>query len=111
MRSRWLRLTVELGSGNRRGAASSIPRGRVSPRRHPEFNRREVAGVIVFQSDVEALILGTPTVIGEIECFLDQAVEIDRATLPSPTSGVFQHAFDDAIGPPPVLGNFFEVAG
>jgi hypothetical protein len=36
-----------------------------------QFDRSEVAGIIRFHRDVEALILSTATVIGEVQCFLD----------------------------------------
>src|SRR6266478_988462 len=45
-----------------------------------EFDRRNALPEIAFQCDVEARILGTGTVIGEVERLLDQTVEIDAAT-------------------------------
>ena len=68
-------------------------------------------GIVALQRDVEALILGPGTVIGEVQGFLDQAVEIDTATLAAAATRMFQHALDDIVGTSSVLGDFFEVAG
>src|SRR5262249_13718225 len=46
-----------------------------------EFDGSYGLGEISFQHDVEACILGAATVIGEAQRLLDQAVEIDAATL------------------------------
>ena len=66
---------------------------------------------IALQRDVEALILGTGTVIGEVQGFLDQAVEIDAATLAAAATRMLQHALDDIVGTSSMLGDFFEIAG
>ena len=66
---------------------------------------------IALQRDVEALILGAGAVIGEVEGLLDQAVEIDLATLAGAAARMLQHALDDVVGAPAVLGDFFEIAG
>jgi hypothetical protein len=34
------------------------------------------------QSDVEALLLGPRTVIGEVQAFLDEGVDIDKSVFP-----------------------------
>ena len=66
---------------------------------------------IAFQRDVEARILGARTVISEVERLLNKGIEIDRAALARHPARVLQHALDDAIGAPAVLGNLFEIAG
>src|SRR6516164_2538854 len=63
---------------------------------------------IAFQRDVEARILGARTVISEVERLLNKGIEIDRAALARHPARVLQHALDDAIGAPAVLGNLFE---
>jgi len=70
------------------------------------------AGVeIAFQGDVEARILGARAVIGEVERLVDKGIEINRAALARHSARVFQHALDDAVGAPAVLGDLFEIAG
>ena len=76
-----------------------------------QFNRNEVAGVIPLERDVEVLILGTATVVGEVQRFLDQSVEIDAATFAGPTARMLQHALYDAVSTPPMFADLFEVAG
>ena len=49
--------------------------------------------------------------VGQIERFFYQAVEIDRAALAAAAARMLQHALDDAVGPPAVLGDLFEIAG
>ena len=68
-------------------------------------------GEIALQGDVEALVLGAGAVIGEVQRLLDQRVEIDRAALAALAARMLQHALDDAVGPPAVLGDLFEIAG
>jgi hypothetical protein len=50
-------------------------------------------------------------VIGEVERLLDKGVEIDLAALARHPTRVVQHAPDDAVGAPAVLGDLFEIAG
>jgi hypothetical protein len=61
--------------------------------------------------DIATLILGTGTVIGKVQGFLDQAVEIDIATFAAAATRMLQHALHDIVGTSSVLGDFFEVAG
>jgi hypothetical protein len=44
----------------------------------------------VFQRDVETLVLGARAVIGEVEGFLDQAVDVDLAALAAGAARVLQ---------------------
>ena len=48
-------------------------------RRH--LDRREAGLEVALQGDVEALILRSGAVIGEVQSFIDKGVEIDRTTL------------------------------
>ena len=66
---------------------------------------------IAFQGDVEVRILGAGAVIGEVERLLDQRVEVDLAALAAAAARMLQHALDDAVGAPAVLGDLFEIAG
>jgi hypothetical protein len=50
-------------------------------------------------------------VIGEVERLLDQIVKIDLPALAAAAARMLEHALDDAVGPPAVLGDFFEIAG
>ena len=56
-------------------------------------------------------ILGARAVIGEVERLVDQRIEIDLAALGRDPARVLQHALDDAVGAPAVLGDLFEIAG
>jgi hypothetical protein len=45
-----------------------------------------------FQCDIETLLLSPRTLIGQINCFLDEGIDIDRPVLPEPSrecSGIF----------------------
>ena len=66
---------------------------------------------IALQGDVEVLVLGAGAVIGEVERLLDQRVEIDLAALAAAAARMLQHALDDVVGAPAVLGDLFEIAG
>src|SRR5262249_30431467 len=72
-----------------------------------KFDRSNRFGVISLKGNVETLILGSPTVIGEVQRFLNQAVEVDASTLAAAGAGMLQHAFDDIVGTPSVLGDLF----
>ena len=62
------------------------------------------------QSDIEALLLGPRPVIGEVEAFLDEGVDIDRPVLARAFARVQQHVLDDGIGALAVLHDLVEVA-
>ena len=63
------------------------------------------------ERDVEVLILGPGSVIGEVQRLLDQPVEINLAALAGYTAGVFQHALDDIVGALAVLDDLLQVPG
>ena len=65
---------------------------------------------IPFQSDIEALLLGARSVIGEIEALLDQGVDIDRPVLSRPLTRMQQHVLDDRVGALAVLYDLVEIA-
>ena len=75
-----------------------------------EFNRRDRVGIIALQCDVETLILGAGAVIGEVQRFLDQSVEIDAPAFATAATRMLQHARDDIVGAPTVFGDLFEIA-
>ena len=62
------------------------------------------------QGDIEALFLGPRSVIGEIEAFLDQGVDIDRPVLAGAFARMQQHVLDDRVGALAVLHHLFEIA-
>ena len=64
----------------------------------------------LFQLDIEALLLGPRPVIGEVEAFLDESVDIDGPMLTRAFAGVQQHVLDDGIGAFAVLHNLVEIA-
>ena len=49
--------------------------------------------------------------IGEVERLVDEGIEIDLAALARHPPRVLQHALDDTVGAPAVLGDLFEIAG
>ncbi len=76
-----------------------------------QLDRFEHRRVVVFQANIEPAVLGAGAVVGEVQCLVDQIVEIDLPALPADAARVLQHALDDVIGALPMLGNLFEVAG
>jgi hypothetical protein len=60
---------------------------------------------------LEARILGAGAVISEVERLIDKGIEIDLTALARDPARVLQHALDDAVGAPAVLGDLFEIAG
>ena len=64
----------------------------------------------LFQRDIEALLLGPRPVIGEIEAFLDEGVDIDGPMLTRAFARVQQHVLDDGIGALAVLHDLVEIA-
>ena len=49
--------------------------------------------------------------IGEVESFVDERIEIHFPALAAPSARMIQHASNDPICPPSVFDDFFEVAG
>ena len=66
--------------------------------------------MICLQRDIEALLLGPRAVIGEIEAFFDQGVDIDEPVLTRTFARVQQHVLDDGIGALAVLHDLVEIA-
>ena len=63
-----------------------------------------------FQRDIEALLFGPRPVIGEIEAFLNESIDIDRPMLTRAFARVQQHVLDDRIRTLAVLHDLVEVA-
>ena len=61
------------------------------------------------QGDVEALLLGAGTVIGEIEALLDEGVDIDQPMFARSFARVQQHVLDDGVGAFAVLNDLVEI--
>jgi DNA topoisomerase VI subunit A len=61
-----------------------------------QFDLSEVPVVVAVERDVEALILRTDTVVSEVKCFLDQAVEVNFPALAGHPVRMSQHALYDA---------------
>ena len=66
---------------------------------------------LALKRNVETRVVGAGAVIGEVQRLVDEAVEIDLSALASRPARMLQHAPDDAVGPTPMLGDLFEVAG
>ena len=75
-----------------------------------EFDRRDVRIEGSLQRDVEALILRAGAVVGEVQGFLGQIVQVDRAPLTRCAARMFQHGPDNAVGAPAMLDDFAQVA-
>jgi len=68
------------------------------------------ARVATLSTGAEALVLGAGAVIGEVEGLIDQRVEINLLPITATPARVLQHALDDAVRPPSVLGDLVEIA-
>ena len=83
---------------------------------HPgDFLRIQVdhAGVgieVALERDVEAGFFGPRAVIGEIEAFLDDRVDVGGPVLARSLARMQQHVLDDRIGALAVLHHLFEIA-
>ena len=62
------------------------------------------------QRDIEALLFGPRPVIGEIEAFLNESVDIDGPVFARAFARVQQHVLDDGIGALAVLHDLVEIA-
>ena len=49
--------------------------------------------------------------IGEVEGVIDERVDVGRLALAAAAARMRQHALDDAVGAPTVLGDFLQIAG
>ena len=76
-----------------------------------QLDRCDSGVEVALQGDIEARILGACPVIGEVERFVDEGIEVDLAALTRDAARMVQHALDDAVGAPAVLGDLFEIAG
>ena len=63
-----------------------------------------------FEGDIEALLLGPCPVIGEIEAFLDESIDIHWSVLSRALSGMQQHVLDDCVGTLAMLHDLVEIA-
>ena len=61
--------------------------------------------------DVEALLLGSRPVIGEVEALLDERIDVSDPALAGSRPRMQQHVLDDRIGALAVLHHLAEVAG
>ena len=62
-----------------------------------------------FQVDLEALFLGAGTVIGKVDGFIDESIDIDMAMLSRTFARVQQHVLDDGVCALAVLDNLVEI--
>ena len=60
-------------------------------------------------SDLEALLLGAGTMIGEIEALLDERVDIDQPMFARSFARMQQHVLDDGVGALAVLNDLVEI--
>ena len=59
--------------------------------------------------DLEALLLGAGTMIGEIEALLDERVDVDQPMFARSFARVQQHILDDGVGAFAVLNDLVEI--
>src|SRR3954452_11634144 len=62
-----------------------------------DLDRREARLKTALQGDVEALFLRPGAVIGEVQSFVYQSVEVDGATLARNAARVLQHRFNNVV--------------
>ena len=62
------------------------------------------------QRDIEALLFGPCPVIGKIEAFLNESIDIDGPVFARAFARVQQHILDDGIGALAVLHDLVEIA-
>ena len=79
-----------------------------------DFLRKQLdhAGVgveIALQRDVEVRLFGAGAVIGEVEAFIDQRVDVGGPVLAAALARMQQHVLDDGVGALAVLDDFFEI--
>src|SRR5262249_27662164 len=76
-------------------------------RENVDLTGRRIKGPL--HIDLEALFLGPSTMIGEIEAFLDECIDVDRPMLTRTFARVQQHVLDDGVCPFAVLYNLVEI--
>ena len=62
------------------------------------------------QSHIEARLLGSRPMIGEIEALLDQGIDISRPVFSGAMTRMQQHVLDDGVGALAVLHDLVEIA-
>src|SRR3954471_11117694 len=65
---------------------------------------------VLIEGDVEARLLGSSAVIGEVQALLDRGIEVDAAALSGALARVEKHVFDDGVRAPAMLDDSAEVA-
>ena len=76
-----------------------------------DVNRCEITVEVALQRDVEALILRTGTVIGEVQGLLDERVQIGRLPVAAAAARVLQHASNNAVGATTVFDDLLQISG
>ena len=76
-----------------------------------QLNGCNIAVEIALQHNVEILVLGAGAVIGEVQRLVDQRIYVDGLSIAAAAARMRQHALDDAVSAPPMLGDFFQIAG
>jgi len=75
-----------------------------------DINGCEIAVEVVLQCDVKVRILRTGSVIGEVESFLGERVEIGSLPIVAASTRVLQHASDNTVGAAAVLDDLLHVS-
>src|SRR3954452_2984209 len=65
---------------------------------------------VLIEGDVEARLLGSSAMIGEVQALLDRGIQVDAATLSGALARVEKHVLDDGVGTPAMLDDPAEVA-
>src|SRR5262249_51627836 len=76
-----------------------------------DVHRCETAVEVALQHDIEALVLRTGTMIGEVHGFFDERVQISRLPIAAAAARVLQHASDNAVCATTVLDNLLQISG
>src|SRR5262249_479607 len=71
----------------------------------------EIAIEVALQCDVEARILRTCTVIGEIQGLVDERVQISGLQVAAAAARVLQHASANAVSATTVLNDLMQISG
>jgi hypothetical protein len=76
-----------------------------------QLDRSDLGIKLALQVDVEVLVLRAGAMVGEVERLLDQPFDVGRLPIAAAAARMRQHAFDNTVAAPAVLGNLFEIAG
>jgi hypothetical protein len=60
-------------------------------------------------ADIERRILGPHAMIGQVDIFTEQQVDVGRLAYPCLAARVLQHTVDNAVGALAVLGDFLHI--